>query len=120
MKPFLRRSLPFLIGGMALTLALYFTIFQSRNFFAGLSDGCFVSGAVLVLISLVCVVSASGLFDRAGYSFYSFRRIFKRDDAKPATFEEYMQKHKGLKRNWAPAACGLVFLILSIVLGRLS
>ena len=79
-----------------------------------------MSGTALVLISLVCVVSASGLFDRAGYSFYSFRRIFKRDDAKPATFEEYMQKHKGLKRNWAPAACGLVFLILSIVLGRLS
>ena len=99
MKPFLRRSLPFLIGGMALTLALYFTLFQSRNFFAGLSDGCFVSGAVLVLISLVCVVSASGLFDRAGYSFYSFRRIFKRDDAKPATFEEYMQDRKSTRLN---------------------
>lgn len=119
MKPFSRRCLPFLIGGMALTLALYFTLFQSRSFFAGLSDGCFASGIVLVLISLVCFVSASGLFDRAGYSFYSFCRIFKRNDAKPATFEEYIQKHKGLKRNWAPAACGLVYLILSIVLGSL-
>lgn len=31
MKPFLRRSLPFLIGGMALTLALYFTLFNPET-----------------------------------------------------------------------------------------
>ena len=122
MKLFLQRCLPFLIGGMALTLALalYFILCKSRSFFVGLSDSCFVSGMVLVLISLVCSVSASGLFDRAGYSFSRFGRIFKRDEEKPVTFEEYIQKHQGFKRNWAPAADGLVYLILSIVLGSLS
>lgn len=120
MRIFLRRCLPFLFGGIVMALTLYFILFKSRGLSWGLSDGCFVSGMVLVLISLVCLVSASGLFDRAGYSFFSFRRIFKREETKPVSFEEYIENHKGLKRNWAPAACGLFFLILSILLGLFS
>ena len=120
MRIFLRRCLPFLFGGIVMALTLYFILFKSRGLSWGLSDGCFVSGMVLVLISLVCLGSASGLCDRAGYSFFSFRRIFKREETKPVSFEEYIENHKGLKRNWAPAVCGLFFLILSILLGLFS
>lgn len=70
----------------------------------GISDSCFLCGILLVLFSLVCFISQSGLFDRAIYSFYTFRRIFRRKETKALPFEEYIQKHKGLKQL---AACRL-------------
>lgn len=116
MKNSLHRSIPFVSLGIALTLILRFTVFGLKEAVMAFSDALFVSGMVLVLISIFLYVSASGFFDRAIYGFFSLRRIFKREVTKSVTFDEFMVERKKPARNRVPALCGIFFLAISVLL----
>lgn len=119
MNSLFRRCIPYLCAGLISIPVFYCIFFRNKPTLIGISDSCFLCGILLVLFSLVCFISQSGLFDRAIYSFYTFRRIFRRKETKALPFEEYIQKHKGLKSNWLPAACGAAYIILAALAGAI-
>lgn len=119
MNSLFRRCIPYLCAGLISIPVFYCIFFRNKPMLIGISDSCFLCGILLVLFSLVCFISQSGLFDRAIYSFYTFRRIFRRKETKALPFVEYIQKHKGLKSNWLPAACGAAYIILAALAGAI-
>lgn len=116
MKSPIHRLFAYLSVGTILTLVLRFTVFTSREPFAALSDALFVSGMLLVLISVFLYVCASGFFDRAVYGFFSLRRIFKRESTNAVSFEEFNAERKRLARDRVPALCGILFIAASALL----
>ena len=110
MNSLFRRCIPYLCAGLISIPVFYCIFFRNKPMLIGISDSCFLCGILLVLFSLVCFISQSGLFDRA---------IFRRKETKALPFEEYIQKHKGLKSNWLPAACGAAYIILAALAGAI-
>lgn len=114
-RPFVQTFLISLGAGAALSLISCFVLFKPAAL-QGWSDGFFLGGLLTLLWGLLRFVGASGLFDRAGYSFKLFFRLYKKTPGEPQSFEEYQQKHKKQKPTWAVPLAGAALLLAALLL----
>lgn len=93
-----RRYLITVLAGLIITGAVFLYEIQQldihKQLFTIISNSTFVSGALMLLAGLMCLVSNGGGFDAFAYLSYRVRKRFKKKKKGPDGYYEFVTNRK--------------------------
>ena len=124
-KLFVNWKKSLIIFGLGLFIFLIYIILNGFDNIIYYCDACFISGFIIISISILSVLSYFGAFDTISYSFYAFSRAFTKEkelgEKKYKDLVDYVEKKKNTRKKFAYSFLpyvysGLLFMIAAIIL----
>lgn len=118
-----KKSLVIFVIGLIISL-----IYLCTNGFNSAISYCnafFISGFIIIAISILSTLSYFGAFDTISYSFYSLGRVFTKEkemgEKKYKDLVDYVEKKKATRKKFLYSFLpyvysGLIFMLASIIL----
>lgn len=121
MKPWLKYLITFGIGAVMSFLSAWalglFSAESATEVMKALSDGCAISGVLLIGVGLLVFASNAGMFSIVSYGAIMFVNAFRRDVSKRKykTYYDYTEAKKDKKKKFSHLLLtGLAFVVLAV------